>query len=491
MRDIRPAKRQPSPEEIELYEASYRLKSAGPSPPPRPRRKPLVKDSRRAETSATEPEGGVASAAKARRVRAKAVPVTKIHLPAKGNFIHSDINHVHADEERRAGPLGHLKKSRREPVVKVGHGERKILLVCFGLVGLAALFGAFIFLPTAAVKLYLRTAPLLVDEELHLSSAPAAGSQDIAGTAFFREVALTGSVPVEHTETVGTKATGTAQIINHAGQEQPIKEQSRLVTADGQLFYMQKHAIVPANSQAGVLIEAAEAGTAGNIEPQRLDFAALDETSQQLVFAETTSPLTGGTGEVISVVSEDDIARAQQNAGEVARAKVEAEIRNELPDNWIILEESWQGKLDSFGAEEEVGEATPELNYSATAVVRVMGFAQEAFLAHLRELLEARLGEEFMLFPGPISYTKSVRKVDWEKSEAILAVRVTHTTIPNLNLNTLREKLAGRSVKEAQNYLEGLPGVRSAEIELWPFWAVSIPRIEGRIALVLEPERQP
>ena len=71
----------------------------------------------------------------------------------------------------------------------------------------------------------------------------------------------------------------------------------------------------------------------------------------------------------------------------------------------------------------------------------------------LKDSLTAHMDEQYMLFPGPISYTKTVNNIDWDKSEVAISVRVTHTTIPKFSLDTLKGKLVGRQKNEAQQYL--------------------------------------
>lgn len=383
-----------------------------------------------------------------------------------------------------------------KPRMRIGHKERRVVGILILLLVVVVLLAGWLFLPKADIRLVLRTAPLLVDEQLVLRSQDTSPTNVIPGTAFFRELSVEGTSPVISSEVVGEKAKGTAQIVNRATEEQKIVERSRLVTKDGQLFYMTNHAIVPPASggtpaRATVQIEAAEAGEEGNIGPQRLDFAALDESSQTLVYAEVTQALTEGSGEEVRVVKEQDLKQAKSHAGEQARAQAEQEIRAELPEGWAILEESWTAELQSFETEASVDDREQAIPYKARIVVRVMGYEEQKLEERLRAALEERLEADFMLFPGPISFTKSVEEVNWEAAEASIGVRVTHTTIPQLSLETLQEKLAGRDKNEAVAYLEGLPGVRSGTVDLWPFWVQSVPRIEKRIMIDLEPEKQP
>jgi len=411
------------------------------------------------------------------RFSGAAVPIAKVQVPDSGT--------------KPKRPLFYRKElAEKKPKVQVGNRERYVILGIFGLVLVVVGMAAIIFLPAAEVELVLSTAPLLVEEDLLLK----ANSQQagvIPGTAFFRELTVEGEAPVGSTEVIGSKAKGSAQIVNRSVDPQSIVEHSRLVTDDDQLFYMAQSVTIQPNSRATVVIEADEAGEAGNIEPQTLNFAALDKSAQSLVFAEVTQPLTGGSGETVHVAREDDLAQAKEAAAAKAREAVAPNIRDELPAGWVVLEESWATEEQSFETETKVGDRTPIIKYMARMKVRALGYEQATFDDRLEKALTDKLDEDFMLFPGSISYTTKIEEVDWEKAEAKLATRVTHTTIPKFSLDSLREKLAGRSDAEAKDYLEGLPGVRSANVDLSPFWVRSVPRIERRIQLRLEAEQQP
>lgn len=380
--------------------------------------------------------------------------------------------------------------------MRIGHKERKIVAVLAALGVLALLLAGFIFIPKADIKLVLRTAPLLIDQKLTLAAEGTSGENIIPSAAFFREITIEGTAPVAGKEVVGAKAKGTVEIINRSTDEQKIKEKSRLVTADGVLFYMEGHAIVPPASggvpaRARVAVEAAEAGESGNIKPQQLNFAALDAASQKLVYAQATAALAGGSGDEVAVVTEEDLDNAKKLAGQAVRDKAEQEIREELPKDMVLLEESWTAEIQSFETEAAIGAQQETIPYKTQVIVRVLAYNGHALEEKLRAALTSRLEKEYVLFPGPISYTKSVDNINWETGTGELTTRVTHTTIPNLKLETLREKLAGRSLDEANTYLQGLPGVSSVDLKLWPFWAKSLPYIQQRITIDLVPERQP
>ena len=196
------------------------------------------------------------------------VPVTNVHVENKPL------------DDARGKPPRPLFATTSVPAaaaqrIRLGKRERVTVLALLATVAVVALLSVAIFLPAAHVKLVLATAPLLVDQELTVRASETELPSVVPGAGFFREVAVEGAVPVVSTEMIGTKASGTVDVVNQTSEEQKIRDRSRLVTKDNVLFYMTRSATVPPEGRVSVPVEAAEAGEIGNIEPQRLDFAAL------------------------------------------------------------------------------------------------------------------------------------------------------------------------------------------------------------------------
>ncbi|MEX0650047.1 MAG: baseplate J/gp47 family protein [Candidatus Andersenbacteria bacterium] len=460
MRDIRSNRREnhreePIPEELppearKLYEKH------------RPKKSPVIKKS---------------------RFSGSKVPVASVHVPRQQAATRHKARSQDLSAPAQDKPPLFAIASSKKTSARLGHKERQIMAV-FGLLVLLLLgLAATIFLPKATIALTLQTAPLLVDQQLVLSNRTTADPNVIPGTSFEQDITVNGTNPVISSQVVGEKASGVVTLVNQTSQEQPIREQSRLITKDGVLFLMQKHAILQPNSTATVEVEAAEPGPQGNIESGRLTFAALDASAASVLYAEVNRPITGGSGDKVLVVQESDLGQAREAAGAAARQKAEEEIRRQLPKGWVILEESWSAEAAQFNTSAAVGQQIDAVAYDGTMNVRVMAYEEAVLKERLQAALESRLDEDYMLFPGPISFTKSVDSIDWDKGEGNLTVRVTHTTVPNFSLDTLKEKLAGRPQDEAEGYLQGLRGVESASIDLWPFWVRSIPRIDQRVEL--------
>lgn len=423
------------------------------------------------------------------------VPVSNIELPPKEAYVSSLKNDEPVVKKPITTPKPSAPKPTRRPSPKIGSRERGIVFVILLVIGLTALIAAYVFLPSADIKLVLRTSPLLVDQEVAISTDENALTA-VSGTTFFRELEVSGESAVSGTEVIGSKATGTVRLINRTVEEQQIKAGSRLVTADGTLFYMKERANIPAGSggtlgSIDVTVEAAEAGEAGNISEGTLNFAAFSESAQKQVYGEIVEGISGGSGETISVVTASDITKAEENAATQARSQVEQEIRDQLPQGWTLLDESWEAELVEFSTEAKEGDREPLVRYNARVKMQVIGFELSVLEEKVKTALSEQLPANAELFPGPITFNKTIENVDWETGNADIKVRVTHTTIPNLALESLRDKISGTSTANATDYLTGLEGVKDAQITMKPGFITSLPRLSSRISLELVPERQP
>ena len=427
-----------------------------------------------------------------RRFTGSQIPITNVHVPRQTM---PEKRPLFAIVEKK--PLKPKKVKKNKPAkaaMLLGTKETKIALSLLAVVLLTVGIAAFIFLPSANIALSIQTAPLLVDQKLTIATNTASVPNAVPGTVFSQQVQIQGTSPVTHTEIIGTTAKGTVRIVNKTFDVQKIKERSRLATKDGAIFYLLTPAIVPASSGSSVSsitvqVEAADAGEKGNLTPQRLDFAALDDSAKAVEYGQVETPLTGGNGQQVKVVADSDIDAAHDAAKAQAKAQVEQAAHAQLQSGWSLLDESWDVQLSNFTPAQKTGDKADNITFTANATARVFAYQDSALATVLQTALSQHLDQNTTLFPGPLSFTKSVDAVDWDKGVASVTARVTHTTIPNISIDTLRDKLVGRSRDDATTYLQNLPGVQSATIKLWPFWVQGIPTIGQRITIAINPDR--
>jgi|GEM_PF-5573089 len=138
---------------------------------------------------------------------------------------------------------------------------------------------------------------------------------EISPTAIGQGQLLTSTYTATSTVTAtGTRqedgfATGTATVYNKTSSDKVIIANSRLETAEGEVFKTQSRITVSHGSTKTVTIKAVEDGATGNIPAQKLTFVTLPDMTNSL-YAMTTTPLTGGVN-TITYFAATDVTTAE------------------------------------------------------------------------------------------------------------------------------------------------------------------------------------
>jgi len=266
---------------------------------------------------------------------------------------------------------------------------------------------------------------------------------------------------------------------------------TRFVSADGKLFKSKDKISVPgAEIKNGkisptfvdVPVIASEGGVDYNIGPSHFSIIAFRGTPRYTKFyGESFESMTGG-GEVAQVTKED-IKIAQDALAEKAKTAAQEFVKTKIPAEFVVLEEATETKiLEKFSlaqAEAEMEKFTFQVKTKST----ILSFKKEDI---------NNFGEEFVL--SQIENGKSVLKknltldyfgedVNFESGRLLLALNISAKVYPEIDLQSLKKSLIGKSADEAKFFLENYPQVSQVDISFRPFFIKIIPQDIGKIEI--------
>jgi len=316
----------------------------------------------------------------------------------------------------------------------------------------------------------------------------------------------------------GKNASGTITIMNTSGKEWPLIEQTRFQTDEGLVFRIQKGITVPAASisspgtlDAFVVADETDAngqiiGKRGNISANlRFFLPGLSNDNRKKIYAENKSAFTGGQTITHKMISADDL--------DAARGKMEAELTNSV-------EEELKMRLLKINQEK---------NVELTLLTSNRAFYTDAPIIKIPENLEGKITDSFevtgQMYVKGISYNynellnilraklkisrnpeKILTKIDTE-SVSIRLIPIEDgddqsrqkitATIKGIEqyeispekeggrriIKNIKEHIMGKSVKEAEIYVQQLPSVNSVSIDSWPAWSPNIPSVPDNIKI--------
>jgi hypothetical protein len=388
-----------------------------------------------------------------------------------------------------------------------------VSVVVFGLIAYVALPGATIMIEPASDVL---TKAVNVELERSPSDARTLKAYSLATETEYTISHMASGIVSE-----GTDASGNITIFNETDTDWTLVKETRFQTADGIVFRLQSETNVPRSSgvdadgfaipgsaEAYVLADSLDAngspsGERGNIEASEFFLPGLRESSRENLYAVSYEAMAGGTTAVSALVLEDDLIAARDKLETQLYEKALAALRKEalsqsnslgvtldlLEDSDVLIYSTAKIDLpyELVGQEMEEFEVTGEMSISGIA------YDSDELLALLKtEILAAETPGKQLVRIDDDSVNVDVMEADnvylYYKFTAQIQGIEEYEIDPELEggsqlAKKIKEHIAGKSIEDAENYVQNLPEVNRVEIKLWPGWSPNIPTLPENIRI--------
>lgn len=384
-------------------------------------------------------------------------------------------------------------------------------------ISLILLVGISIFaLPHATVELTpkLANVPVFTNITLQPGTTDAAARQVQMG-----EVTVEYEKEFEYAATgqkfQGTAAHGKVRIYNREGKARSIVGNSRLQTPDGLVFLTTGFVTVPParGSSPGTIdvdVQARDTdnngnfvGDKGNIPPTKFSFPALSSSSQQLLYAESLAPMTGGTTKLDQRITSDDLDVANKNIVTDLELLAEDKLREELTNKHL------PGNVDLFQPNDPrfiskelvsvdipknlIGAAQPNFKvtgkmrarayyYSKDDIVKILeSHFKDHQLTYNQQLVNMDVGSLTFanIFPPRDAQTKVTARMNG-------VVSYSFDSDSDALVQRIKDNIVGADKARALSYLQNLPEVDSVDIQLSPWWQKTLPTLKENINISIK-----
>lgn len=400
-----------------------------------------------------------------------------------------------------------LKKVLKVPKVPdFNRFKHRILLMVLGGVGLVALLiWAFYIAPRASIVLAGQTNRLPTEVEFTAdTSLEQADFDKKLLPATSKEIKRESSESFTPTgeKDLGEKANGTVVFYN-CSKEDKLSDKIRTVpggtkiTSNGLAFVTSASVQVGPSSYAGdtctknkpsvsVPVVAASAGENYNLSAREYTVSGFSTMTA------SGSDMSGGTSEVVKVVSKADIDKAKEAAIKELREGVEEELVKGFDEAMYVIKESYGEDLGDAKPSVPAGERADSASLSMNATFFILGIDRSVMEEFLRRQQEPALQLNQAIFKTGLDDAKLTKSGGKSAGKQVFTLKTDGYAGPDANIDELRSKLASKSFGEAKRELEEIPGVSEATIDLSPFWVFSIPRRTGNISITINvDESQP
>lgn len=297
-------------------------------------------------------------------------------------------------------------------------------------------------------------------------------------------------------------ARGTVTLRNASTEAVTLPAGTELTTATGITFTTDAEAAVPAGSPDGstigettVNVTATAPGGTGNLAVGALSGKVAD---QPVYFSNREQETTGGSDIEVAVVTEADIAAAEDQVANNLQRVVAEDWTTQLPEGQVIIGPSVVPGTPEYTIEHQPGDIADDVVLRGT--VEATGYwydeenVREQALGHYQTALAEEVPAGYEMLPDTVMLGEPVLV-----SQAPGTVEYTMTATASVRAafsdddrQRLQGDLSGRSEDDATGILQNVPAFESWSLQRSPgWWPGGLPRSAGRIEIIVEDQTPP
>ncbi len=403
-------------------------------------------------------------------------------------------------EAVEAKPATVKTKTKKNRKLKVPNFESFRLRLILGIAAAVILIVGWIMssivLPRAKITIKTDTNSIASNLSFNLSSsAKALDAGKLIVPATLQEIKKTDSekVPATGQKDNGTKASGTMKITNCSGAVVSLPAGNGFNS--GNFTFIGQSAISVPDSNYDHNGNCKNDGTATvNVVAQNGgDSYNLSARSYQIAngpasVSASGSDMTGGTSNVIKIVSGADIDAAKQKLKDRSTPAATDELKKALVGQTLrAVAETLTISDPTITSTPNVGDQSADVTVTQVVTYDMLGVKSD----DLKTLVEADAKKQIdpakqVILDNGLS--KAIFQVVDRKSpgEIKLSVQAIVTAGPQLNADDIKRQIAGKKKGEAVGIIQNRPGIKDVNIDYSPFWVMKTPKRASHITVIFE-----
>jgi len=388
---------------------------------------------------------------------------------------------------RHSLPLGE-EKPKEKPRAHLPIGLSKVanwnkifkiilsLLIIVGLIGVGSLF--FLW-PKVNIKVKVKAENYQQPLEMQVSGDNTAGEDIFKGTLLEFSGEKEEKFEATGKKNLGGKASGTLTIYNKMDSNTHVLNAGTKLSSSSKTFIFKKTVTVPGatvqfpNIVPGAVsaeIEAENPGEDYNVKAGRFTIIGLSSAQQEAIYGQSSNDLSGGFTKEVKIVSQTDYDQAKD--------KVSKELIQELQDKLtqaasedVILEKAVQTEEQGINTSANVNAEANEFTLKLKERTRAVVYPQNDFEKFVVALIEKQIPYDKMItFGSSDKIEPVVDSTNYDQKLLKLKLNITGKLTSRLDINKVKNDLAGKNNSEVESYLQNLSGVEGFEIKYSPSW---------------------
>lgn len=422
-------------------------------------------------------------------------PVSEVAPEAK--FADDDaieIDNTPRPDSSAAKAASKPKKKKGLKVPNFGKFRTRLIIgIVAALFLITGIIWAIFIAPKATVTLKAQTSELAVNVSFIAdTSATEFDKEAKVARAVVKESQKQDSEKVEATgqKNKGNKASGTVKFINCSTSDK-LDDKVRTIPAgtgissQGLTFITSAAVTVEPSGFNGnnckndkpsssVSVIAQQPGDSSNLSARSYSVAGFSTVSG------SGSDMTGGTNQIVKVVSQTDIDKAKERLNGKSNT-VQDELKQDLKkEGYVAMTDTFQATPSEYSPSPAVDTEASEVTVSVTTSYKMTGVNED----DIKELVKQEVSEQQKDNPQNIlseglesaTFRAGSASGSLSPSQSAFNVSTTVVTGPDINEEQVKSQITGKKQGQAEDILKQIPGVVEPKVELSPFWVSKTPK---------------
>lgn len=286
----------------------------------------------------------------------------------------------------------------------------------------------------------------------------------------------------------GTKASGTVKLAVCIGAPPAPADipAGSTVTANGRTYITQETATFSYVAGGGSCFKF----STDNTDIKALKAGAEYNTGASTTFTTVsgvsgTGSASGGTDNIVKVVAQGDIDSAKTKISSQDTALIRQNLQSGLQSKGLMpVSSTFIAGDPQVTTSASVGDQVDTVTVSATVAYSMLGIKQ----TDLQTLVVANVKSQIDTKKQKILDDGVAKAIFSQQSQgsptsAVVNISIQSIAGPELNIDTIKQQVAGKKSGDIEKQLGGLPGVTSIKVNLSPFWVSSVPTDTSKITV--------
>ncbi len=389
-----------------------------------------------------------------------------------------------------------ISKKTNFNIEKNESGSRFMMWTIASVSVVFVLFAFSTLFTKAVVTIYPKTSDFTLDN-YQMKAEKDAPNSELSFQAMILSDSVTRSIESSKTDTLEKPSFGTAVIYNNYSKaSQQLVSGTRLETAQGKIYKIDKAVIVPGITMSGseavpgsveVLIHASEPGEEYNVPFADFTIPGFKGGPKyEKFYARSKTPIQGGVKGLVYVLDEKDAAKAKEEMTVELREKLVKKAELEVPNGFVLLDDGiyFETVNDSSVLESKESPILFKVEGKLTALI-----LNEAELASKVAKVSGRDSDfENLTIQNLKDLKFSVADLSQISNPSISQINFNLSgaskLVSNIDTDKLKSEINGKRKKEIGAVLKNHPEIDRADVSLKPFWKSTFPEKNEDIEVI-------